>query len=199
MIRALMVVLLASPAWADVPPPVGAAITICRTNGPDLAGRVTALQQTGWQVIAPGDRAGIVAAMAPYELVRVGQPEPDDSLFDRADLLARATDHLMRWAARDNAAEVWLAAPDAQAYLHLLSRIPTIVECRIAAPIGSADYAAMLGAQATAFSYGIATVTELSVDGTRPTALSHILFPDGSFGSLPILPILTTPPSAVTP
>lgn len=183
-------------AWADLPAPVSAALEVCRADGPSLADRADALIASGWQPLRPDDRPAAAQALAPYELIRIGRISADDTTARRAELLLQSATYLLSMMNRELEAEVWFSLPDSDAFLNVMSRIPTIVECDLSADLSPELLAAAFQGPIDVQEHPPMTLHYFMAGDSRLDSPVLITFAPDAFGALPILPILATPPVA---
>ncbi len=132
-------------------------------------------------------------AIAVYQLIRIGRLDPDDSLVERAAHLMQAADMMERLIGRGLGSEAWLALPDGAGYLNLTSPRSDGVLCVLAADHPAEDYAAYYEAPVETRETGLIHGTFFLTGDSRLTSPNLLTLAPGSFGAMPILPILVTP------
>jgi hypothetical protein len=197
VIRAtLLAACLATPALADLPPEVAAAVDTCRAVGPDLETRLASLAATGWHRPADTEVDDVALALASFAMVQRAHVRPDQTLFERADAFGRGAEMMMRNIAMNRHGEAFLLAPSGAALQIGVSGEGAF--CSLAADATAADLAAHLGLPSESTDHGFIVSTRIATDADSPDRTYHDEFVPGTFGAANILPMILIAPTRVS-
>ena len=202
MIRALavpaMLLTLATPAQADLSSAIAAAFDNCLADGPTLDARADALVSSGWRhVVTEADIDFASTALAAYFPLRLAQVEEGQPPDERREIILAGATVIQRDLERQTAVSRFFLSDQNEA-LHLNSRFVGSVSCLLATASDPADIATHLGLTSKTTSGPISISTRFSVPGTDDTLFTLDRFAPGLFGETDPLPLIATPPAAIT-
>jgi hypothetical protein len=182
---------------ADLPSTVAIALDICLTDGPTLDARADALLSAGWRPVSGDDIPTAATAFAAFHPLRIALVSEGQTEAERRDILANGAAVMQMEVERQTAVSRFFLS-DRNEALRLNSRFADSVTCLLAAAAKPDDIETHFGLTSETTSGPIAISTRFSVPGTVDTLFTLDRFAPGLFGATNPLPLIATPPAAIT-